>query len=268
MTEPGGAAEAQGGAGEGARDSRLRKDTIYVIEPSHWRVRDIPERLRPREEIDRVGIDNVSDDVLLAVILRSGVKGANVVDLARGLLRHYGSLTALAKVPEKELARVNGLGPVKAKTLMAALQIGKRFNEELAPKRVSVRTPADAARLLADRAKTLDREIFWVLNLDAKNCLKSAPSEISLGLLDASLVHPREVFRAAIQAATAAVVLVHNHPSGDPTPSAEDIKITKQLIEAGRVVDIKVMDHVILGKAAPAGERGYLSLREEGIVAF
>jgi DNA repair protein RadC len=240
----------------------------YTVTGISWRVCDMPERLRPREEMDRVGAANVSDDVLLAIILRSGVKGINVVDLARGLLKKYGSLTKLAGASVEELARIKGLGRVKAQVLKASLELGRRMNEELAPKRNCVRTPEDAARILRNDAKSLDREVFWVLLLDAKNGLRNKPNVVTKGLLDASLVHPREVFIEAIKTGAAAVVLVHNHPSGDETPSAEDIRITKQLVEAGRIVGIKVLDHVILGKAQVEGEKDYFSVRESGTVNF
>jgi DNA repair protein RadC len=131
-----------------------------------------------------------------------------------------------------------------------------------------VRTPADAARVLRGEAMTLDKEVFWVLMLDSKNNLKGKPIEITKGLLNASLVHPREVFREAIKLNVAAVVVVHNHPSGDPSPSAEDVRITKQLVEAGKVIGIKVLDHVILGKSQGDDASSVLSLRETGIVSF
>jgi DNA repair protein RadC len=242
----------------------------YAIETSAWRVRDLPERLRPREEIDRVGVENVADDVLLAVILRSGTKGVSVVELAKGLLKEYGSLTAIAAVSVEELAarKGRGMGPVKSQVLKASLELARRLNQELAPKHDRVRTPEDAARTLRHEASRLDREFFWTLLLDSKNNLKGKPVEITKGLLNASLVHPREVFREAIKLNVAAVVVVHNHPSGDPTPSAEDVRITKQLVEAGRIVGIKVMDHVILGKPSGVDGKDFMSVREAGIVNF
>lgn len=244
--------------------------TNYLIENKSLRVQDMPERLKPREMMARLGSDNVSDDVLLAIILRSGARGSNVVDLARKLLSDYGSLTALASSSVEELcsnARYKGLGKVKAQVLMAALQVGKNMVQENLPSRFVVRKPEDAMRLLENRVKTLDTEVFWVLHLDAKNYLKGQPRDVTRGLLDASLVHPREVFREAIRTATAAVVVAHNHPSGDPAPSAEDIRITKQLVDAGKVIDIKVLDHVILGNGRDTG-KSFFSMREEGTVSF
>jgi DNA repair protein RadC len=243
-------------------------NTAYVIEPSRWQVRDIPVCLRPREALERVGEENVTDDVLLAIILGGGSRGLNVVDLARGMLKHFGSLTALAGASMEELMAFRGVGEVRAKSLKAALEIGKRLHMEALPGDAVVRTPEDVAGLLGPRVRTLEAEVFWVLHLNAKNVTKGRPRPVTRGLVDASLVHPREIFREAIRSAAAAVVLAHNHPSGDPTPSAEDIRITRQLIEAGKVVDIKVLDHVVLGRPGQSTGKAFVSMREEGLVAF
>lgn len=216
-----------------------------------------------------MGVANVSDDVLLAILLRAGTRGKNVADLAREMLVKHGSLTQLASSSVDDLCNdFKGIGPVKAQVLIAAMEIARRLTQESLPKRYRVRTPDDAARLLRDTVRLLSTEVFWVLLLDTKNYLKRPPVEVTRGLLDASLVHPREVFRDAVRCSTAAVVVVHNHPSGDPTPSAEDIRITRQLVEAGKVMGIGVLDHVILGKTVQEGTREYLSLREEGLVTF
>jgi DNA repair protein RadC len=241
---------------------------VYETRASCLTVREIPEGLRPREEMERVGPENVSDAVLLAIILRSGTRGANVIDLASDILRRYGSLTGLASSSVADIARARGVGKVKAQTIMAAFELGRRLSRESLPQGLRVRTPGDVASVLRERARTQQREVFWVLHLDAKNRLRKEAEEVSHGLLDASLVHPREVFREAIRASTAAVILAHNHPSGDPTPSAEDIRITKQLVSAGRIVDIKVLDHVIMGKRGMGDETDFLSIREEGLVEF
>lgn len=240
----------------------------YSIPKDELRVCDIPERLRPREEMERLGVSNVSDDVLLAIILRSGIKGKNVIDLARQLITEYGSLSSLAGCSVEELSQIKGMGRVKAQVIAAALELGRRITQEATPPSAPIRTPEDAARLLRNEARVLDRECFWVLKLDSRNRMKGMPAPVTTGLLDSSLVHPREVFRDAIRSATAAVVLVHNHPSGDFHPSAEDIRITKQMIDAGRIVGIKVLDHVILAKAATETARDFLSLRESGTVSF
>jgi DNA repair protein RadC len=246
-------------------------DNAYPIDSSAMRIRDMPERLRPREEMERVGVENVSDSNLLAVIIGTGTKGVNVMELATRLLGKYRSLSGLAEASVDELAKdddVKGLGKVKAQVLTAALEIGKRVREEAVPRAYKVRSPEDAVNLLADRSGKLDREIFWVLRLDTKNALMGRPEDVTQGILDASLVHPREVFRRAIREAAAAIVLVHNHPSGDTTPSPEDIRITRQLVEAGKVVDIRVLDHIVLGGTNSGSKKEFSSMREEGLVQF
>ena len=237
-----------------------------------YRVRDMPERLRPREELDQRGIEHVGDEVLLAIILRSGTRGMNVVDLAATLLRKYRSLTALAGVPVEELARdtdIPGIGKVKAQVLRAALELARRMAQEQRDEGGGfVRSPEDAALILRETAKPLDHERFWALPLDAKNRLKGHAYEITKGILDSSLVHPREVFKAAIQAGCSKLVVAHNHPSGDPTPSSEDVRVTRQLVQAGQIVGIEVLDHVILGRATPERARDFISMRESGVVDF
>jgi DNA repair protein RadC len=246
-----------------------RADAEYVIESAVQRVCDMPARYRPREEVDRVGFSNASDDLLLALLLRHGIPGLNVVQLARRLLHEdYGSLNDLAAEPVEELARRRGMGRVKAQIIKAALELGLRLAREIKPAGTRVRAPQDAADLLRDRVRGLEEEVFWVLLLNARNRLKVEPQEITRGILDASLIHPREVFRRAIRHASAAVIVAHNHPSGDPTPSAEDLSVTRQMIEAGKVVGIPVLDHVILGAARAGQENDFLSLRESGMVIF
>ena len=239
----------------------------YKQERDRQTVRDLPERLRPREILEKQGVQNVQDDVLLAVLLRSGVRGMNVVDLARALLQKFGSLSGVAGATSAEIASVPGMGKVKAQVLMSALELGRRMNEESEPRRRIVKSPADVVAVLKDKFNLLEREVFWVLLLDARNGMKGEPVEVTAGLLDASLVHAREVFRDAVRNSCGAVILAHNHPSGDTTPSAEDVRITKQLVDAGKIIDIKVLDHVIVGRRQEGAHR-FLSLREEGLVSF
>jgi DNA repair protein RadC len=237
-----------------------------------YRVCDMPLRLRPREAVERQGVENVSDAILLAILLRTGSRGMNVMDLAERMLVKHGSLTALSRLSVEDLTSdktLKGLGRVKAQMIKAALDLARRMAEETRDERGGfVRTPEDVAGVMRELARGLDHERFWVLNLDTRNRLKGYPHEISRGILDSSLVHPREVFKLAIQGGCAAIVLVHNHPSGDPTPSAEDIRLTRQLIQAGQVVGIKVLDHMILGRRTPDQSRDFLSLRESGSIEF
>jgi DNA repair protein RadC len=237
-----------------------------------YRVCDIPARLRPREAMERQGAEHVPDAVLLAILLRSGSRGLNVIDLSERLLLKYGSLTGLARTSVAELAgdrALKGLGKVKAQALMAAFELARRIAEEAREERgAHVRTPEEAAAVLRELARRLDHERFWTLMLDSRNRLQGGANEVSKGILDSSLVHPREVFKPAIQSGCAALILVHNHPSGDPAPSSEDLRITRQLIQAGQVIGIKVLDHVILGRCIADGARDFLSLREAGLVQF
>ena len=244
---------------------------VYEIEAGAVPIKSLPKSLRPREEMDRAGVENVSDATLLAVLIGSGTRGINVMELAARLVRKYESLSALAGASIEELVNdrtIKGLGPARARSLRAALEIGRRLSREEMPAQVFIRAPGDVAAVLRDEVRVLEKERFWVLHLDTKNKLKRRPEPVSEGLVDASLVHPREVFRQAIRSSTSAVVLAHNHPSGDPTPSAEDVRLTRQLIEAGGIVDIRVLDHVILGRVKTDGGREFVSLRESGVVDF
>jgi DNA repair protein RadC len=206
----------------------------------------------------------------VAIILRSGKRGRNVIDLARDLLRAAGGLGALSRASHEEILahHIAGLGPVKAMELAAALELGRRAaGQQPAAEPPSVRDPAAAARLIHPLTHALQQEVFWTLLLDTKNRLIGQPVEASRGLLDASPVHPREVFSKAIRHGAAAVILAHNHPSGDPTPSPEDLRVTRQLIEASRVLGIRVLDHIIVGRPSDS-QPGFLSLRDKGLVSF
>jgi DNA repair protein RadC len=233
-----------------------------------YRVCDMPERMRPREEMDRRGVQHISDAAVLAIIIRTGCPGLNAVEVAERLIHEHRSLTGLAQAPREALAKAPGMGRVKAQVLKAALELARRLAEENVSILPSVRSPAQVASVLREDARRLERECFWVLLLDVKNRMVKAPVEVSQGLLDTCPAHPREVFREAILAACANVILAHNHPSGDPAPSAEDIRLTKQLVAAGRMVGIPVLDHVILGRSQTAGGDDFASLRESGSVNF
>lgn len=246
------------------RPAILREQYYVFSQP----MKDMPASDRPRELFDRLGAEAMSDQQLLAIILRSGVKGRSVMDLAGGLLHEYGSLQSLAEVSTDDLAAIKGMGRVRAQVVKSALELARRLAVTSSPVAPSVRTPEEAATLLRHEAQTSDVESFWVILLDRKYRLRRPPIRITRGILDASLVHPREVFKEAVRTSSAALVLAHNHPSGDPTPSAEDIRITRQLVEAGKVVDIEVLDHVILGRRHGTDGRDFLSLRESGLVSF
>lgn len=245
---------------------------MQVLREQHYSfsrpMREVPESERPREVFDQVGPENMSEKQLLALILRSGVQGRSVMDLAEGLLNEYGSLAGLATVSVEDLASLKGMGRVRAQVVKAALELARRLASHNTAKVVFIKKPEDAANLLRHAALASDVECFWVLLLDRKYRLHRPPVLITRGILDASLVHPREVFKEAVRTSSAAVVLVHNHPSGDPQPSPEDIRITRQLIEAGRVMDIEVLDHIILGRTDEGRAQDFVSLRESGLVVF
>jgi DNA repair protein RadC len=232
------------------------------------RASDLPRALQPREKFDRIGPENLAESDLLALLLRTGARGLNVVSLAERLLLEYGTLSALAQASAAELCQLRGIGREKAKILKAALELGRRLVQERVGERPRIIAPEDAAAVLRERARTLDREVFWVLLLDTRSRLLAPPCEISRGTLSSSLVHPREVFKPAIRNSAAAVILAHNHPSGDPSPSAQDVQITCKLTEAGRLLDIRVLDHLILGRRTHADAADFISLREAGLAEF
>jgi DNA repair protein RadC len=250
--------------------SKLKKEIAsgYAVKPQTLRVCDMPAQLRPREEFERVGAENVSDAVLLALILRTGSTGMNVVEVSQRLLSVFGSLTALARASARDLQAIESIGPVKAQMIKASMELAQRLTRECAGENPLVTTPEQAAAVLRERARVLQHEIFWALMLDTKNRLIGEPRQISQGTLNSSLVHPRELFKRALQHSCAAIILAHNHPSGDPTPSAEDIKVTKQLIGAGEVMGIKVLDHIIVGLRRHHSDADFISLREAGLVNF
>ena len=235
-----------------------------------YRVRadDLPKALQPREKFDRVGPENLSESDLLALLLRTGTAGFNVVELAEALFIRYFSLSALSRASVVELLKIRGIGKEKAKILKAALEMGRRLVQESVGENPRVGSPEEAAAVLRERARGLDREIFWVLLLDIKHRLMVPPCEVSRGTLNSSLIHPREIFKPAVQHSAAHVILAHNHPSGDPSPSAQDLKITRKLVEAGRLLDIEVLDHVIIGRKTREGATDFFSLQESGLLVF
>ncbi len=253
-------------------------ESISPYEISLSRIKDLPDHRRPRELALDMGIDQVPDEVLVAILLRAGTRGQSVIDLARQLLdRHQGSLARLADASQDEIrgirgrdasARpIKGIGSVKALELRAAFELGRRAAQEDRGLLPLIREPTHVLSLLKKDTARLDQEVFWVLLLDQKYRLRQAPEAVTKGILDASFAHPREVFREAIRMAAAAIIVAHNHPSGDPTPSAEDIRSTRQLVETGRIVGIQLLDHIVIGGKRPH-PAPYVSLRESGLVDF
>ena len=225
---------------------------------------DQPASERPRERLRENGPDQLSPGELVAILLRTGVKGINVVEIGKRLVQRYGSLNALAQASWQDLVKEPGLGPDKAVTLVAAFSLARRLVREVRGESPVLDTPDAVANLMREETRLRNAEVFQVLLLNTRRRLVGEPIKISDGTLDTILVHPREVFRPAIAASAAALVLVHNHPSGDPTPSEADIKVTRDLIRAGQLLKIEVLDHVILGRATQERPKDYVSLRELG----
>ena len=232
-------------------------------------IHEMPAELRPREAFQKIGAKKLSVDQLLAIILRSGLPGTNVVDLARQLLTRFNGLGGLARAEYGDILqkKIPGLGPVKAMELAAALELGNRVAQELAADRdtSTITAPQDIFNLLRFQTLLDKQEHFWVLLLDVKNKLIVPPEEIAVGTLDFAMVHPRDVFMKAIRFGAARIILAHNHPSGDPKPSRQDVELTNRMVACGELMGIPVIDHIVIGRKAP-NSRGYISLREEGLV--
>jgi len=221
-------------------------------------VRDLPYSERPRERLLNLGIEALAAQEILALILGSGVKGESVMVTAQRLLIEFGNLKGIAEASVEELTQLKGIGPAKAAQLKAAFELGKRMESPTARKG-RIRNPEDAVAQIRSKLKGKKKEHFWVILLDTRNqVIKEVES--SVGSLNASIVHPREVFKEAISASAASVILVHNHPSGDPQPSEEDMKLTKRLAEAGTLMGIEVLDHIILG------DKEYISLKNKKLM--
>lgn len=226
-------------------------------------IKEWPEDERPRERLMKLGTDALSEAQLLAIVLSTGnaSSGQSALDLAMQLVRTFGGLRALDAASIAELCQLKGIGPAKATTIKAALELGKRLSGEPAQRNFKVTSPQDLVNYFQPRLQHLRKEVFKAVLLNTKHqVLKDVT--VSEGSLSASLVHPREAFLPAIKESAAAVIFLHNHPSGDPTPSAEDKELTLRLAEVGQLVGINVLDHIIIGTGTP----GYLSFRDAGLL--
>jgi len=214
---------------------------------------------RPRERLYWNGADALADAELLALQLGTGRRGRSAIEVAHDVLAAYGSLTDLASREASELARVPGIGRAKAARLAATFELCRRLRARAPAARLTLSGPAEVYAAYGSLMEDLRREVFRIALLDAQNGLLR-DLVISEGTLSSSLVHPREVFKPAILESAASVILLHNHPSGDPTPSREDIRLTRQLVEAARLLDLRIHDHLIVGRGA------YVSLAEKGLI--
>ena len=227
------------------------------MEEYHAIIRELPAEERPRERLAKHGPEALANAELLAILLRTGSAKESALGLANRLLSKFESLRGIAQATVEELSEVNGLGLAKAAQLKAAFELGKRLATTAADDKPAIGCPADAAALVMEQLRYQDREHLVALFLDTRNRV-IAQRTISVGSLTASIIHPREVFKEAISRSAAAVIVLHNHPSGDPSPSEEDRAITARLKEAGGLIGIPVLDHIIIG----AGK--FVSLKEKG----
>lgn len=230
---------------------------------TNLRLKDQPASELPRERLEANGPDALSHAELVAILLRTGLKGANVLEISKQVIQKYGSLQSLARASIQDLKAIKGIGRDKAATLIAAFTLARKMAAELRSESPVLDTPERIADLLREENRMYEVEHFQVVLLNTRRKLIDL-IRISQGTLDTLLVHPREVFKPAISANAAAIVLAHNHPSGDPTPSEADIKVTRDLIRAGQLLKIEVLDHLIIGRATPERIKDYSSLRELG----
>jgi DNA repair protein RadC len=221
-------------------------------------IRDLPVDLRPRERMLYAGASALHDAELLAIILRVGIKGQSAVRLGEQLLVDFGGLAGIAQATFEELCRKRGVGEAKATQIKAALELGRRLAVVSPQSRPQVRSPADVANLLMLEMSLLEQEHLRAILLDTKNHLLRVAT-VYTGSLNTAVVRVGEVFREAIRANCASMIVVHNHPSGDPTPSPEDVRVTEMLVEAGKLLDVAVLDHVVIGR------NRYVSLKERGL---
>ena len=223
-----------------------------------YTIKQLPPELRPRERLLAAGPSALSDGELLGLLFGIGSREKTAVELAGEVISEAGGLHGLYDVSVHELMEINGIGEAKACIILAAVELGRRIGQVRNPGRPVISSPADVERLLRGRIANLDRENFVVVLLNTKNEVIETPT-VSVGTLSASLVHPREVFKPAIRASAASVILAHNHPSGKVEPSREDREVTKRLGEAAGVLGIEVLDHIIVGD-------GYFSMKEHGML--
>lgn len=221
-------------------------------------IHEMPVGERPRERLARCGASALSNAELLAIILRVGVSGQNVLHLSQALLAKHGGLVGLARVSFADLCGEHGLGPAKATQLKAALELGRRLLIESPDAKPQITSPGEAANLVLLGMSVLEQEEVRVVVLDTRNRVLGI-STVYVGSLNTSVVRPAELFREAIRQNAAAIIVVHNHPSGDPTPSPEDVRLTEILVQAGNLLDVEVLDHLIIGQGR------FVSLKERGL---
>jgi len=225
----------------------------------YFTVRDLPLGERPRERLLRLGSEALSAQEIIAVILGRGIKGESVLVTSQKLLSRFGNLKGIANASLEELTEIKGVGLAKAAQIKAALELSKRLEDDAAEtQKPVVRSPEDVVSVVKSQLKGKKKEHFVILCLDTRNRVINC-RQVSMGSLDTSIVHPREVFKEAVSSSAASVIFAHNHPSGDPEPSKEDVELTKRLVKAGEIIGIEVFDHIIVC------DRSFLSLKAKGL---
>lgn len=220
-------------------------------------IKNVPKQDRPRERLMELGPSHLSNQELLAILLGSGTKQESVMELSNRLLVHFEGITLLKDAAVEELTAIKGIGAAKAVQLLAAVEFGKRMHKMKPVERYMIRSPEDGADFIMEEMRDLKQEHFICLFLNTKNQVLHRQT-IFIGSLNASIVHPREVFKEAVKRSAASIICAHNHPSGDPTPSQEDIQVTHRLKECGKMIGIELLDHIVIG------DRTFISLKEKG----
>lgn len=223
-----------------------------------YRITDLAESDRPRERLARLGPQALNSAELLAILIRVGVKGENAVQVGQRLLQTFGGIRGLHKATFEEVKSQRGLGEAKASTIKAAIELGRRLSLEAPEERPVIHSPADAAALVMYEMSALEQEHLRVMLLDTRNQVIDIV-ELYHGSLNISMIRVGEVFKPAVRRNIASIIVVHNHPSGDPTPSPDDVAVTRAIIEAGKLLDIEVLDHLVIGQGK------YVSLKERGL---
>lgn len=226
--------------------------------PASYRIRDLERSDRPRERLAAVGPGALSTAELLAILLRVGVPGENAVQVGQRLLKTFGGLSGLHRASFQEVCQQHGIGEAKTAQIKAAIELGRRMALESPEERPAIHNPSDVAALVSYEMEGFEQEHLWVILLDTRNRVISI-ERIYKGSLNSSSVRIGELFRAAIQRNAASIVIVHNHPSGDPTPSPEDVALTRGAVQAGKLMDIEVLDHLVIGLGR------FVSLKERGL---
>jgi DNA repair protein RadC len=226
--------------------------------PPVYRITDLHETERPRERLEQLGPQALSNAELIAILLRVGVPGENAVQVGQRLLQQFGGLSGLHRAPFEDLVNQHGIGDAKAAQIKAAIELGKRLANQNPEERATINSPSDAADMVKYEMSALEQEHLRVFLLDTKNHVIDVV-EVYRGSVNMSQVRVGEVFKTAIRRNASAIIVVHNHPSGDPTPSPDDVALTRALVQAGKLLDVDVLDHLVIGQGK------YVSLKERGL---